>query len=87
LIAGGRRLEAARYLGWETINAVFIEAPGKLAKLEYEIEENLQRREFSSEEMARAVREMNRLQHPGFFRRLWNALIAFFKGLFKISDD
>ncbi|MDR3337142.1 MAG: ParB N-terminal domain-containing protein, partial [Treponema sp.] len=52
LIAGGRRLEAAKYLGWRTINAVIVDAPEKLVKLELEIEENVQRRDFTGEELA-----------------------------------
>jgi ParB family chromosome partitioning protein len=86
LITGGRRLEAARFLGWKTINALVVDAPGKLSKLEYEIEENIQRRDFSAEETARAAKELNKLRSPGFFRRLWNRIIAFFKRLFRIED-
>jgi ParB family chromosome partitioning protein len=83
LVAGGRRLEAARYLGWRTIDALILDAPEKLTKLEYEIEENIQRREFSAEEIALATRELQKLRHPGFFRRIWNAVVRFFTKLFK----
>lgn len=86
LVAGGRRLEAARSLGWRTINAVIADLPGKLAKLEWEMEENLQRRDFSSAEMAEASRRLYRLKNPGFFRRIWNAIVNFFKRLFRIED-
>jgi ParB family chromosome partitioning protein len=84
LIAGGRRLEAAKYLGWKTISAVILETGGKLNKLEYEIEENTQRQDFSLEEIAQATREINKLRNPGFFRRIWNAIAAFFQRLFRI---
>lgn len=81
LIAGGRRLEAARLLGWKTINAMVADIPGKLARLEYEVEENMQRRDFSAEEMAKAARQIYKLKNPGFFRRIWNAVAGFFKRL------
>jgi ParB family chromosome partitioning protein len=86
LIAGGRRLEAARYLGWRTINAVVIDVNEKLPMLEYEVEENLQRQNFSSEELAQAVRRLNKLRNPGFFRRIWNAILRFFGKLFKRAE-
>ena len=86
LIAGGRRLEAAKYLGWRTINAVISDSSDELARLELEVEENVQRRELSMEEVAEASRKIYRLQNPGFFRRILNAIIRFFKLLFRIND-
>jgi ParB family chromosome partitioning protein len=86
LIAGGRRLEAARYLGWRTINAVVMDISGNLSKLEYEVEENLQRQNFTAEEIALAARKLNKLRNPGFFRRIWNWIRKFFQKLFKIED-
>jgi ParB family chromosome partitioning protein len=86
LIAGGRRLEAARSLGWRTINAVVAEIPDKLTKLEYEIEENLQRRDFTPSETEEAMRKLTRLRNPSIFLRIWNAIVRFFKWLFKIED-
>ena len=87
LIAGGRRLEAAKYLGWRTINAVISESADELARLELEVEENVQRRDFTMEEVADATRKIYRLQNPGFFRRILNAIERFFKWLFKIGDS
>jgi ParB family chromosome partitioning protein len=86
LIAGERRLEAAKYLGWRTINAVVAAAPGRLARLEMEVEENIQRRDFSPEETAEAARHIYRLRNPGFFRRILLAIAGFFKRLFGIKD-
>jgi ParB family chromosome partitioning protein len=86
LIAGGRRLEAARYLGWRTINAVVIDVNGSLPMLEYEVEENLQRQNFTTQELAQAAWRLNKLRNPGFFRRIWNALVRFFAKLFKRND-
>ena len=87
LVAGGRRLEAARHLGWRTINATVIDAPGELAKLEYEVEENVQRRDFSPLEAEEAARKLHSLRNPSFFRRVFNAIAKFFKRLFKIEDE
>ena len=86
LIAGGRRLQAAKLLGWRTINAVISDSSGELQQLEIEVEENIQRQDFSVEEAADAARKIYRLQNPGFFRRILNAIIRFFKKLFKIED-
>jgi ParB family chromosome partitioning protein len=86
LIAGGRRLEAARSLGWKTINAVIAEIPGDVSRLEYEAEENFQRRDFTPEEAAEAKRRIYQSQNPGFFRRILAAVLCFFKKLFKIED-
>ena len=86
LIAGGRRLEAAKRLGWRTINAVIMENPTEITRLELEIEENMQRRDFTIEETADATKRLYHLQHPGFFRRIWNAIVRFFKWLFRIKD-
>jgi ParB family chromosome partitioning protein len=86
LIAGGRRLEAARYLGWRTINAVVMDISDSLSKLEYEVEENLQRQDFTAEEIALAAKKLNKLRNPGFFRRIWNEILYFFKRLLRIED-
>jgi len=86
LIAGGRRLEAARSLGWSTINAVVAEIPDALTKLEYEVEENLQRRDFSREELKNAYEKINELKNPSLFRRIINAIARFFKRLFRIKE-
>jgi ParB family chromosome partitioning protein len=79
LLAGGRRLAAAKLLGWRTINAVVAKLPGGVSELEIEIEENAQRLDFNEEEAVRARRRLYRLQHPWFLRRLWNWIVRLFK--------
>ena len=81
LIAGGRRLEAARSLGWRTINAIEAEISDELTKLEYELEENIQRRDFSAEEAEDAARKINQLRNPSLLRRIFNAIVRFFRRL------
>jgi ParB family chromosome partitioning protein len=86
LVAGGRRLEAARRLDWRTINAVIVEIPENVSKLEYEAEENFQRWDFTPEEAAEASRRIYKLKNPGGVRRIFNRIILFFKKLFRIED-
>ncbi|MDR2135740.1 MAG: ParB N-terminal domain-containing protein [Treponema sp.] len=85
LIAGGRRLEAAKSLGWRNIGAVIADIPEGLSPLEYEAEENLQRRNFSPEESAEAARRIFRQRNPGPFRRFFRWLAGLFKKLFRIG--
>jgi len=82
LVAGERRLEAARSLGWRTINAVIADIPDEVTKLEYELEENVQRRDFTREEEEEAVRKIIKLKNPSFLRRIINAIAGFFKRIF-----
>jgi ParB family chromosome partitioning protein len=84
LIAGERRLEAARFLGWRTINVVIVDLPDSVSYLEYEAEENFQRRDFTAEEAEEAAQRIQRLRNPGLFRRILNAIISFFKFLAKL---
>ena len=82
LVAGERRIKAATLLGWKTINAVIVDVSDPLARLEYEAEENFQRQDFSSKETAEAIKQINKLRNPGFFRKILNAIISFFHRLF-----
>ena len=82
LVAGGRRLEAARSLGWRSINAVEVDISDELTKLEYEREENAQRQDFTTEEAEEAARKIHRLKNPPLFFRIINAIVRFFKRLF-----
>ena len=86
LIAGGRRLEAARSLGWTNINAAIAEIPDELSKLEYELEENIQRMDFSPDEAKEAIQKIERLKKPSLFRRIINSISNFFKRIFKKKD-
>ncbi|MDR0290343.1 MAG: ParB N-terminal domain-containing protein [Treponema sp.] len=87
LIAGGRRLEAAKHIGWRTVNAVISECSDELSRLEIEVEENIQRRDFNMDEVAEATKQIYRLQNPGILRRFFSAIARFFKWLFRIEDS
>ena len=82
LIAGHRRLESAKRLGWEYVDVVVLDEPDAIEKLEIEIEENTQRKALSPDELADAYVRLDKLKNPGFFRRLLNWIINFFKMLF-----
>ena len=83
LIAGHRRLESAKRLGWEYVDVVVLDDPSAIEKLEIEIEENLQRKALSPDELADAYERLDKLRNPGFFKRLINWIVNFFKTLFK----
>ncbi|HHU35854.1 MAG TPA: ParB N-terminal domain-containing protein [Treponema sp.] len=82
LIAGRRRLEAARRLGWHMISARVIENTDTITELEMEIEENTQRSDFSETELLSAYKRLQRLKNPNIFVRIWRAIVAFFRAFF-----
>lgn len=83
LIAGERRLQAAKQLGWTNINANIIDNLSEVETLEMELEENNQRKEFTDEELMEGYKRLERLRNPGFFYKIY----LFFKHLFqKIRD-
>jgi len=86
LVSGRRRLEAAKTLGWTTIEASVLGRSDAARRLELEIEENVQRVPLSREEIASALERLERLRNPGFLRRIWNAIVAFFRRLFRLGD-
>ena len=78
LVAGQRRLEAAKGIGWETINAVILDrSVPKVQQLELELEENNQRKDFSDEELMAGYERLGKLRNPSFFARI----ILFFADL------
>lgn len=74
LIAGHRRLESARRLGWDTIEACIVSGEDEIIKLELEIEENVQRKDLSQDELADAYLRLEKLKNPGWWRRFWQKL-------------
>ncbi|HUX52420.1 MAG TPA: ParB N-terminal domain-containing protein [Spirochaetia bacterium] len=86
LVAGQRRLEAARKLGWRTVQVRIIEDIDDVRHLEMEIDENTQRKNFTTDELAEAYIRLDRLKNPGIFRRLFTAIRRFFRLLFHLSE-
>lgn len=83
LIAGERRLEAAKQLGWTNINAVVINHITPLTKLELELEENNQRKEFTDAELLEGYKRLERLRNPSLLRRFFTAILNFFQWIFE----
>ncbi|MCR4742702.1 MAG: ParB/RepB/Spo0J family partition protein [Treponema sp.] len=79
LIAGERRLQAAKQLGWTNIQANIVDNLTDIEQLEMELEENNQRKEFTDDELLEGYKRLERLKHPGFFYRIY----LFFKKLFE----
>ena len=82
LIAGFRRLEAAKRLGWKSIEAVILDKGSEEDKLEIEIEENVQRQELSPEELSQGWQRLQKLKNPGIFKRIWRFVVRLFKAIF-----
>lgn len=81
LIAGHRRLEAAKRLKWSKIPARIILEEDEADLVEMEIDENTQRKDLTSDELADAYIRLDRLRNPGWIRRL----IEWIKSLFTRS--
>ena len=79
LIAGERRLEAAKMLGWTNINAVILDNITPAEQLELELEENNQRKEFTKEELLEGYRRLERLRNPNIFMRFFATIQRFFR--------
>jgi ParB family chromosome partitioning protein len=82
LIAGFRRLQAAKRLGWKSIEAVMIDKPTEQQKLEVEIEENVQRLELSPEEIADGMARLQKLRHPALLARIWAFILRVLRLIF-----
>jgi ParB family transcriptional regulator, chromosome partitioning protein len=82
LIAGQRRLEASKRLGWKNIEAHIVDTSSDVNELEMEIDENLHRRNLSAVELAEGMSKLEKLKNPGFFRKLYLAIAGFFRRLF-----
>ncbi len=83
LIAGHRRLESARLLGWKHIEVKVLEAESDVQMLELEIEENLHRRSLAVDELADAYNLLDRLKNPSLMRKILNAIRRFFASIFR----
>lgn len=81
LVAGQRRLEAARRLGWNVIQCRIVSELDETSLLEIEIEENSTRKEFTSDEMADALVRLDRLKNPSWWRRFLNWIDAVLRKL------
>ena len=83
LIAGRRRLEAARTLGWQTVAVSVVDRYDDIEKLEMEMDENVLRKDFTVDEVADGHIRLDKLRNPSFLRRIWLAIKRFFRKLFR----
>jgi len=79
LIAGRRRLESAKILGWQDIEVRIVNEISDLDRLELEIDENVARKDFTEEEIKAAKIRLARLSNPGPVKRMLNAMIKMIK--------
>jgi ParB family chromosome partitioning protein len=78
LLAGARRLETAKQLGWTEIDCRIVKVKGRLERLMIEEDENILRKEFTPEERLR-IEELKRYYASNIFNRL----LIIVKELFK----
>ncbi|MCK4514030.1 MAG: ParB N-terminal domain-containing protein [Spirochaetaceae bacterium] len=83
LVAGHRRIESAKRLGWSVIEVRIVEGQDKADLIEMEIEENTQRKNLTTDELAEAYLRLDKLRHPSFFVLIWRAIVKFFRRLFR----
>ena len=85
LIAGFRRLTAAKELGWKEIEARVLDPQKQIDFLEMEMEENMARKDFTYEEMLVGLEKKKKLLRPNIFVRFWNFIKSMFSALFRRS--
>lgn len=81
LIAGERRLESVKLLGWTTVDVRIVHTDDA-GKIQMEIDENLYRRPLSAGEITDGLTRIDRIRNPGFFMRIFRSIAGFFARLF-----
>ena len=92
LLAGRRRLLAAKKLKWKTIDVKIVEATDKLDKLNIEMEENTSRKDFTPDELEKGLKlkaELERIKKMPLFARIlyriFRWILDFFSRIFKLE--
>ena len=89
LIAGHRRLEAAKRLGWDVIDCHIVFPSSGIERLRIEADENITRKDFTEVEIERYREKLRYLSSRGIARfilwlkRLLRKLINLLKGMFR----
>ena len=83
LVAGFRRLEAAKDLGWESIEARLVDVKNRQERLIVEAEENTTRKDFTPDEMTRADKLLERHSRTGIFWKFFAWFMDLLDRLFK----
>jgi len=76
LVAGHRRVESAKQIGWRMIEAIVVNDLDDIARLEVEIDENLHRKSLTDDELADGFQKLARLRHPLFPVRAWRSMVG-----------
>lgn len=87
LISGRRRLAAAKYLGWNAVEAIILNHRDSADALELELDENVHRSALTRDEVEDGLARLERLRNPGFFRRIWNTIRSFFRKLLRLDGE
>lgn len=81
LIAGHRRLESAKQLGWLSVETICLKELSNSDKIELEIDENIHRKELTPDEIKDGYERLEKLNKPPvmkriglFFKQLWAKL-------------
>jgi ParB family chromosome partitioning protein len=82
LVAGHRRLEAMKALGEDSIDAIMVDTKNKLLQLELELEENVQRKPFTDDELLEGFKALEKLRNPSFFAKLFDKIKGWFEKVF-----
>lgn len=83
LIAGQRRIEAAKRLGWKSISARVVDSSSPIEAAEMEIEENTLRKSFTDDELGDGLLRLDRLRKGGIFKRFWTWLRRHLAAVFR----
>ena len=89
LIAGFRRLNAAKELGWEYVDCHIVKISTKLQKLQIEADENLARKDFTVDEIIKLNEKKIYLSAGPFekfkllLKKIWSNFIMWLKLKFK----
>ncbi len=70
LVAGFRRVSAAKRLQWHTLDAIVVDGADAARLLEMELEENVYRKDFTPEELLAGYRQLEKLRHPNVAKRV-----------------
>lgn len=88
LLAGYRRIQSVKLLGWTDIECNIINAKSKLDKFNVEVDENTARKDFSYEELLHVEEMKKYLNAKGlkkiflWFKMIFKSIFFYIKGLF-----
>jgi len=81
LLAGHRRLESLKRLGFENAPCLIVQTTSILDKFEIEVEENMVRKEFTMQEIEEMLRRKKELTENRFWKKIWYKIMRFWQWL------